>query len=225
MLNSFHVLKKNPSLVQRDRPISKKRWQAWHFSFRWKYTAFLVGCVFGTVALFLGAAFYEIHQNYDLFKQLAFDTHPRLVEGLERELIQFGFFVGITLLATFTFCFVFGFKLTKVILNPLIHLEGHMKKVIQGNWKATDFRFNSHGDMSEFFDTYSYMYRSLRAHTESEIKLLERLVVDPNDRESVAIQKKLIQQKRDQLGLSEEFLPSASNVVEISQPPASRRAS
>jgi hypothetical protein len=225
MLNSFHLLNKKPVFAARHRPISKKRWQSWHHVFRLKYTAFLIATVFGTMALFLGVAFYEIHQNYELFKQLAYDTQPQMLADLEREMTQLGLFVFASLSAVFLFCFVLGMKLTKGILGPLIHLEGHMKKITQGNWMSADFRFNTNEDMSELFDTYSYMYRSLRAHTEYEIKMLESLVIDPNNRESIAVQKNLVQQKRAQLGLPEEDLPSALTVVEISQPPASRRAS
>jgi len=225
MLNTSRFLQRKPDIVFRNRPVAKSAWRASHRSFQWKYTGFLIAAVFGTVSLFLGVAFYQIQQNYEIFKELAFNTNPELVLHLDREITEFGLFVLATLAAVFSFCLVLGLRFTANVIKPAIHMERHMKKLTQGDWSSPDFRFRANEDLGDLLDTYSYMYRSLRAHTEYEIKMLEKIAIDPNNRESVAIWKSLVQQKRSQLNLPGKAQPIASIVAEISPPPASRRAS
>ncbi len=225
MLNTSHLLQRRPELVFRNRPVGKSAWKASHRSFQWKYTGFLVAAVFGTVALFLGVAFYQVQQNYEIFKQLAFATNPELVMHLDREIVGFGLFALATLGAVFVFCLVLGLRFTANVIKPVIHLERHMKKVTQGDWSHPDFRFRSNDDLSDLLDTYSYMYRSLRAHTEHEIKLLEKIAIDPNNRESLVIWKTLVQQKRAQLKLPNRPPSTGATVAKISRSPAARRVS
>lgn len=225
MLNSSQFLQRKPELVFRHRPVAKSAWKASHRSFQWKYTGFLIAAVFGTVSLFLGVVYYQVLQNYDIFRQLAFANSPELVMHLDREVTEFGLFISATLVAIFSFCLVLGLRFTGNVIKPVIHLERHMKKITQGDWSSQDFRFRTNDDLGDLLDTYSYLYRSLRAHTEYEIKLLEKIAIDPNNRESIAIWKSLVQQKRAQLNLPGKIQPIASIAAEISPPPAARRAS
>ena len=225
MFNASRFLQRRPEISSRNRPVSKSAWKASHRSFQWKYTGFLIASVFGTVALFLGVAFYQVQDNYEIFRELAYSSNPDLVMHLDREVVEFGLFIAATLVAVFSFCLFLGLRFTANVLKPVIHLERHMKKVTQGDWSSADFRFRTNEDLGDLLDTYSYLYRSLRAHTENEIKMLEKIAIDPNNRESVAIWKSLVNQKRAQLNLPGRSAPIASIVAEISPPPASRRAS
>jgi len=110
-----------------------------------------------------------------------------------------------------------GLRFTTNVLRPLVHLERHMKKVTKGDWASTDFSFQSGEDLSELMDVYSYMYRSLRANTESELKMLEKMSIDPNNRESISIWKSLIQQKRTRLDLAGKMRPNVL-IVEETEP-------
>jgi len=211
--------------VSRHRPVAKSAWRTSHRSFQLKYTGFLIAAVFGSVSLLFAVAFYQIHQNYEVFRQLAFDSSPGLVSYLDREMTQFGLFALASLIAVFVFCLVLGLRFTANVIKPAIHLERHMKKITRGDWSSPDFRFPSNEDLVDLLETYSYMYRALRAHTEQEIKMLEKISIDPNDRESLAVWSSLINQKRAQLNLPVTPSPTFANVAEIAPLPASRRAS
>jgi len=201
MLNASRFPNRSPDNVKRTRVIKKGLWTASHTAFRWKYTVFLIAAVFGTMILFLGVASNSMYQNYEIFKKLAFETNPELVGHLEREITWFGIFLVATASAVFLFCLGIGLRMTSNIIKPFIHLEQHMKKVIQGDWSNLEFRYRGDEDFSELLDTYSYLYKSLRAHTEHEIKMLEKLSIDPTNREALSIWKTLIFQKRKQLNL------------------------
>jgi len=203
----------------------KKQWRTEHLSFQRKYTAFLLAAIFGAVALFLAVASYQMHSNYVIFRQLAFDTSPELVSHMEREMTEFGLMVVATLVAVFAFCLVIGMRMTANIVRPLIHLERHMKKVTNGDWASPDFRFRDDEELAGLLDTYSYMYRSLRAHTEMEIKMLEKLSIDPQNREAMMIWKSLVAQKRSQLNLPTRFTGISDSVEETLPSHGTRRAS
>jgi len=206
MFNSNLFIRRSPALPNQRTATMRSNWSEGHRRLQWKYTFFLMAAIFGTVALFLGASFLQLRQNYSIFKSLAYDTNPELISHLERELAEFGLFLIATLSSVFTFCLVLGLRITGNIIRPVIQLERHMRKVTNGDWSSKEFRFRDTDDLVELLDTYSYMYRSLRAHTEAELKMLEKMTVDSSNRESVALWKSLIQQKRAQLALPQEPL-------------------
>jgi len=226
MLNTsrFPLQRRAEQHARRTRVIHKETWKPSHRSFQWKYTGFLVAAVFGATAMFMGVAYYQLQQNYDIFNKLAFDSSPELVAHLEREMQQFTLFFISTLVSIFALCLLIGLRFTGNVIKPLIQIERHMKKVTQGDWSSPDFVYRSDDDLIDLLVTYSYLYRSLRAHTETEIKMLEKLDIDPDNRESMTLWTTLIQQKKSQLNLAKP-LSTAEAGAETSLPPGSRRAS
>jgi hypothetical protein len=190
--------------------------------FQLKYIIFLAAGAIGASLVFMIPAWYFSHQNFSIFKALAYDVQPDLIVHLERE-IQWlkGFLVAcLALMAIFSVSM--AYRIINAILGPLIGLENHMRKVALGDWKNEDFHQRSEDDFRSLATTYSYLYRSLRAQNEADLRQLEKLSIDPHRREAHMAWQTLIQTKRTQLGLENQ---SSDPAVEISLVPQKRRAS
>ena len=178
-------------------------------AFQYKYTVFLMTAVIGGIMLFFAPAYYFINQNYSLFVSLAYDTQPALVTHLERELVWLGVFMAISLVVIAGMTLAIGLKMTKNLLSPLVQMEKHMKELMYGHWHIPDYKISQEDDFRDLAMTYDYFYRSLKANTEAELKLIEKLSIDPQNREAYAAWKNLIMIKRSRLGMQnvpfEEF--------------------
>jgi hypothetical protein len=215
---------KVPPGIDRKRPLKPNALRDSHRRFQWKYTIFLLVSIVTTVAVLFSFIAWNLLQNYDIFKQLAFDTNPELVQHLEREVTWFAIFLAACFVAVAALTLFIGLRMTKNMVRPLIHLERHMLKVTHGDWSSEDFQYSGSDELTELFNTYSYLYRSLRAQTLNEIKLLEKLMIDPNNREAVVIWKQLINTKRGQLHLPAQN-PNVSTLPKSSEVHEPRRAS
>ena len=91
--------------------------------------------------------------------------------------------------------------MTRKLIDPLVIMEKHMRKLTQGEWTAPDLP-HQQNDFNELLATYDYFYRSLKVMTESEIELLQKLHVDPANREAYAAWKFLLDSKSKRLGVS-----------------------
>jgi len=78
-----------------------------------------------------------------------------------------------------------------------------MKELMHGNWHIPDYKLSIDDDFRDLSVTYDYFYRSLKANTEAELKLIEKLSIDPQNREAYAAWKNLIVIKRSRLGMQE----------------------
>lgn len=193
-------------------------------SFQYKYTWYMITAAAGGALLFFLPAFYFINQNYDLFKSLAYDTHPHLVEHLEREINWLRVFLAVSLLVLTGVTLFQSIRMTRNLLAPLIKMEKHMHQLMLGHWHIPDFHLPEEDDFRDLSMTYDYFYRSLKANTEAELKLLEKLSIDPQNREAYAAWKLLTSEKRARLGIKDTFI-SSENVVNLSEFDQKRRAS
>jgi hypothetical protein len=192
--------------------------------FQFKYSLYLLAAVAGSVAIFMLPTWYFINQNYQIFQHLAYDTQPQLLEHLDREQSWILFLFIFAELSTIGFSAWIGLRITTALVGPIWSLERHMKKVTLGDWSAEDFRIRATDDFRSLANTYSYLYRSIRAQTEAEIKMLEKMVVDPKDQENYQTWKSLLTSKKQQLGLSEPTVTSETSAWTSSSQPK-RRAS
>lgn len=185
-------------------------------AFQYKYTLYLTTAVLGGIGIFFAPIYYFINQNYTFFTNLAYDTHPALVTHLEREVIWLGVFMVVSLAFIAGMTLAIGLRMTKNLLSPLVQMEKHMKKLMYGHWHIPDYKISHEDDFRDLALTYDYFYRSLKANTEAELKLIEKLSIDPQNREAYAAWKNLIVIKRSLLGLQE--LPfEESNVQPLSR--------
>lgn len=172
-------------------------------AFQYKYILFLVTAVAGSALLFFAPAYYFINQNYDLFVRLAYDTQPALINHLEREVVWIAVFMALSLGLIVGLSLLIGVRMTRNILAPLVQMENHMKELMYGNWHIPDYKISNDVDFRDLAMTYDYFYRSLKANTDAELKLIEKLTIDPQNREAYAAWKNLIVIKRSRLGLQE----------------------
>lgn len=181
--------------------------------YQWKYTWHFNAFLLLSILIFIGPLWHFQNQNYQVFMTLARDSAPQLLEHLEREtfwLIGFSLFSLVSLFVLTTWVTL---RMTSNIIGPLISMERHMWKVTTGDWSSDDFRIRADDDFRELAETYSYLYRSLRAQAASEIKLLERVVVDPSQKDSYNAFMTLMNLKKTQMKTN----PSDPK---ISSPPA-----
>jgi hypothetical protein len=176
-------------------------------TFQWKYTLYLTSAVAGSTLLFLVPAWYFVNQNYDLFISLADKTEPALFEHLQRESTWLLAFLILAGASIFSFCIFLGLRLTESVIGPLISLERHMRKVTRGDLAQKDFSIREKDDFRSLANTYSYMFKSLRAQAEQDLRWLEKIVIDPRNPEALAAWKTLVRTKQAQLSIKEEMNP------------------
>lgn len=177
-----------------------------HRSFQYKYTWYIITAVAGGTLLFLIPAYYFIWQNYNLFKTLAFDYQPGIIQHLERELLWLKIFMGLGFIVISVTAVGLGVRMTKTLIAPLIRLEKHMRQLMLGNWHIQNIRHSTNDDFRDITMTYDYFHRALKANTEAELTLLKKLSVDPHNREAYAAWKQLIDIKRARLGLDQDTI-------------------
>ena len=156
--------------------------------------------------MFLVPAYYFISQNYQIFLNLAYDVQPRLLEHLEREMVWLKAFFVASFFVITGISMALGIRMTKMFIAPLVRMESHMRHLLLGQWHVPEYQVHEDEDFRDLSMTYDYFYRSLRATTESELKMLESLVIDPQNREAYAAWKTLMELKRSRLGITEPFI-------------------
>lgn len=177
-------------------------------AFQYKYSWYLVTAVAGATLMFLVPAYYFISQNYQIFSSLAYETSPGLVKHLDRELIWLKCFMAVSFFSITGISMFLCMRMTKNLVNPLILMEKHMRQLMLGQWHIADFKMTEDDDFRDLSMTYDYFYRALRANTEIELKLIEKLSIDPQNREAYASWKNLMEIKRTCLGISDSPIGS-----------------
>ena len=77
-----------------------------------------------------------------------------------------------------------------------------MHLVIRGDWSSSDFQNRHKDEIREITSTYAYLYRTFRAQSESELKVLEKVLSDPRNREVTEALHNLVNLKKKQMGFS-----------------------
>lgn len=200
--------------------------------FQWKYTLSLMVFLLVSLSFFMAPSWYFLNQNYAIFHRLARVAEPELLEHLRREvwwLIGFSVFSITSLVVVTTWV---GLKMTANIIGPLISMERHIWKVTTGDWSSPDFKIRSEDDFRDLAEAYSYLYRSLKAQAESELKLLEKIHIPPEHRDAFNALHSLMDLKRKQMNLKppatdlpEDWQRAIHAVPKKNEAPGSRRAS
>jgi len=125
-------------------------------TFQYKYCWYMVTAVAGGALLFLIPAFYFLTQNYELFKSLAFDIQPRLVEHLEREVTWLKVFLTFSFILISCATLLLSATMTKNLLSPLTRMENIMHELMLGKWHVPDYHMADDDDFRELAMTYDY---------------------------------------------------------------------
>lgn len=175
------------------------------------------------VLIFLGPALYFVEQNYGIFQQLAYDSKPALLRHLEHELIWLRAFFCAGFVATLGVSLYFGRRLLRSLLAPMERTEDHLRALTRGEWWTGTPELPGPDSDRGFFLTYEYFHHSLRDRAEAELRLLEKIVVDPAHRDSYEAWKILVERHRSRLGISVKTVTGISASSFEAAP--SRRAS
>lgn len=175
------------------------------------------------VLLFLGPALYFVEQNYETFKLLAYDVKPSLLAHLEREMIWLRLFFLLGSVTTIAACLIYGRRFLRSLLHPMQKMEDHLISLTRGDWWTQAPPMPGSDAHRPFFLTYTYFYRSLREKAEAELNTLQKISIDPEDRESYNAWSVLLDSYRARLGVTEETVSDSSATSAEAEP--SRRAS
>ncbi len=134
--------------------------------------------------------------NYDLFYKLAYDKYPQFIQHLERELVWIIVFGCISISTLLGLTVLIGYRLTLHILDPIKKIEKHMRHLAEGQWFDFDIRDSQDDSYRGLLLNYEYLVKSLKANTEREIKILERLSIDPMNKEAYRNWTQLLENKR-----------------------------
>lgn len=184
------------------------------YQFQWKYIS-----TFSLILLiaFSGASIpllYLYGKNYAIFEKLSFDFYPSLVENLYQEKNWMWILYGMSMLSLVGFSIYFGLKFTKKILYPIHQIEKHLHQMMLGNWTHQIEFDETKEDFKSIKISYDYFQRSLKANTEMELNLLQKIVVDPNNRDSYLAWKNLVEAKAQRIGLNPEDFLKGSHFIQ-----------
>ena len=143
--------------------------------FQWRYSLILALSVGLTVCLFLSPFVYVLNENFEIFRKLAIENQPNLLEHLDREVQWITFAAGAGVFISVLFSIAFGYKLTGSIVGPLVSLERHMKKVINGDISQVDFKVRANDEFKRLAQTYSYLYKTIREKTLKDVEDLYKV--------------------------------------------------
>lgn len=184
---------------------------------QWRYALTLGTLTLSMVAVFAGTAWYFIQQNYNLFTRIAYDTHPGMVAHLERERLWIACLLILASLIAGLIALITALRITTVLLGPLYAMERHMQKAIRGDWSAAAFHVREKDDLRDIVGTYAYLYRTLRAQAEAELKMLEQIAVDPRQIQAMQAWENLSSLKRKQLGISDPVTSADFSAIQDSR--------
>lgn len=220
-------LKEKNSALNRNFQLSSKENIHAFDSFRKKYSAFSAIAVAGSFLIFAIPLWHFTSQNYEIFKSIAYHTSPNLIEHLHREVYLLGALILFAFLSMILLSVWTSSKIIKSILGPLVALDRHMRQVSHGDWRSEDFKIRKTDEFRTVCNTYSYLYRTLRAQTEAEIKALEKFMIDPGHIDAHRTWRNMIDAKKALLGKidSEGTQSSAETAEASSSVPEKRLAS
>lgn len=170
--------------------------------------------------LFFAPTYHFISENFEIFTSLAYENQPSLVPHLERELKWINFFFIAAITGFITFSALFFYQSLKSTLLPVERVSRHIDLLKVGQYYTAELSTSTEG-FTQLSQVYTEFHRSLKNKTTEELSLLQKIETDERNRDSALALKKLIQLKKEQLGLIE----SNENVVSLNEYDRQRRAS
>lgn len=184
-------------------------------AFLWKLIGGLgIGLLGGTLMFLLPALFF-VEQNYEIFVNLAYDVKPSLVQHLEREMIWLRFFLVSSALTTAGVGLFFVRRLVRYLIKPLEQVEDHMRSLGEGRWNQPLPQSPDSETYRSFFASYENFNRALLAQAEAELRLLQKISVDPSDREAFMAWRALVSIQTGKLNHKTEASESGEASSEV----------
>jgi hypothetical protein len=191
----------------------KRRFPKWEKNNKSVY--FFLASTITITSLISGPFIYFSNENFLFFQKLAVDSSPSLLAHLEREQVLFNIAASILFLALFASNWWFASKFVKNFQGQVHSFDRHLKHLIRGEWFTPPLRVREKDDFKDLVEQYGYFYKSIQAMTKAEIQLLEKMKIDPSQRENFTLWKMLLQQKKSRLGY-EEIMTENTNAANSS---------
>jgi hypothetical protein len=179
----------------------KRRFPKWETSNKTVY--YFLGSITLVFVLICGPFIFFANENFRFFQNLALDTSPSLLAHLEREQVWFNILSLALLISVCLANWWFALKFVRNFRGQIISFDRHLKHLIRGEWFIPPLRVREKDDFKDLVEQYSYFYKSIQAMTKSEIQLLEKMKIDPSQRENYVLWKTLLQQKKSRMGYEE----------------------
>lgn len=146
---------------------------------------------------------YVLNKNYSAFISLAFQYEPSLIKQIEREQVWTNIFIATMSLSIIAINLYVMWKFVSRFSQSTKVLTNQFRDLSKGKWGDKDQALLDPANYDSLIAHYDYFLKSLQALTLSEIRQLEKLVVDPKNREAYAIWEQLLKAKRSRLGFEE----------------------
>ncbi|MBC86520.1 MAG: hypothetical protein CL677_05010 [Bdellovibrionaceae bacterium] len=179
--------------------------------FQLKYTFFVSGIVLLAIACVFIPSFYFLNENYKIFTDIAYEYAPNMVRHLDREYGGLILIASGTFVAVGAFFFILGLKVTAKIIAPIHIITNHLRNLSRGRWFDRPVRIRDTDEFQDLVDAYNYFYHSFQKAISRDLKKLEKIHVDPADRDSFFALQEMISEKKQQLNIAEDNLTQLKN--------------
>lgn len=177
--------------------------------FQWRYTWYLLSTVVLATLLTGGVTAYFLNQNYGIFNRLAYLHAPDLLPQLEREQVWINTFLLAFFIALVSFNLLYGLKMTSRIAGPVMILRRHIRGLARGLFFQRVIRVRETDEFRDLIESYNYLYKSLRAQINRDIKKLEEAVESSKESHVREQLLSLLNEKKSQVSESDvEILPA-----------------
>ncbi len=178
----------------------------------------MVGTFIGVVPIY-----FLLNQNYQIFYALASKEAPSLLQALEREQAWINTILVATLLGLAVFFTLLGVRITNRIVGPLRVLRNHIKQLCRGNFHQNPIKVRTQDEFQDLIEAYNYFYNSFQQNLKRDIEMLQKMQVDPKNRDAYLAWTMMIEEKTLQLQPPTPLKPLISAAP--AEFPDSRRAS
>ncbi|MEZ4872466.1 MAG: hypothetical protein R2827_09545 [Bdellovibrionales bacterium] len=113
--------------------------------------------------------------------------------------------------------------MTAKVIAPIQILTNHLRNLSRGRWFEQPVRVRETDEFQDLIDAYNYFYLSFQKSISRDLKKLEMIHIDPSDRDSYFALQEMLEEKRSQLHLKHETLPS--NIKPLRKEEAERQES
>jgi hypothetical protein len=189
------------NLKNRDSQL-RKRWPLLDQNFQWKFVYLLFFAAGLATILMVAPMYYFTIQNYKIFTGLSYEQAPELLQHLEREQMSMNTFLVCSIVTTFLFCLVLGLRLSMRIVAPIKLMKSHLRRLSRGEWHGPPLKVRTTDEFQDLVETYNYFYQAFRIQIQNDLHLLQKMSIDPKNRDAFQAWQSLIDEKKQQLNIA-----------------------
>ena len=168
--------------------------------FQLKYTGIFLLWTLFTIFFLSTPLYFFTRENYNLFKQAAFQVAPEILQQLEREWFWTQFFWLSASALMVAFGTILGLSITNKIATPVLLVKNHLRHLARGHWASPPLHVRHDDEFNELVQQYNYFFLALQSATQNELQFLNELQIPASHRTIYDRWQELIETKKAQLG-------------------------